>query len=62
METKIKKVTSKWVIEVGEEKFEYDNLLAAEKRHLNIIRGELEGYLIRRDYNGEELIEEILVG
>jgi hypothetical protein len=51
METKIKKVTSKWVIEVGEEKFEYDNLLAAEKRHLNIIRGELEGYLIRRDYN-----------
>jgi hypothetical protein len=62
MKTKINKITSKWVVEVGEEIFEFDNLLAAEKRHLNIIKGELEGYLIRKDYKGEELIEEILVG
>jgi len=62
MKTKINKITSKWVVEVGEEIFEFDNLLAAEKKFINVIRGEMEGYLIRKDYQGQELIEEILMG
>jgi hypothetical protein len=60
--TKIKKVTSKWIIETNEGILEFDNLADAEKRFLNVIRGEMEGYLIRKDYIGEKLVEEILVG
>jgi hypothetical protein len=61
MNTKIKKITSKWIVEVGEETFEYDNLFDAEKKFLNVLRAESEGYLIRKDYHKEELIDEILL-
>jgi hypothetical protein len=61
MKTELKKITSKWIIEIGEELHEYDNLISAEKKFLSVIRSESEGYLIRKDYEDDKLIEEILI-
>ena len=62
MKAELKKVTSKWIVTVGEEHFEFDNLADAEKKLERVIRAELDGYLIRKDYSGNKLIEEMFIG
>ena len=62
MKKKISKIETKYIVEIGEEVFEYETLEQAERRLKSAISGELESYLIKKEYINGKLSEEILLG
>ena len=52
----------KYVIEAGEEIVECDSLEQAERRIKSMYSCEIEAYLIKKEFKGEELIGETLIG
>ena len=62
MKAEVKKIKSIWVVIVNDETFEFDNLIDAEKKLRIIGRAESDGYLIRKDFKNNKLIEEMFIG
>ena len=62
MTTKIKKTTTKYIVESSEGIFEFDDLERAEKKVKSLNRSELEGYLIKQEFLNNNLVEEIFIG
>jgi hypothetical protein len=56
------KIKIKYEIEVGEERIECETLEIAERRMKSFAAQELEAYLIKKEYNNNKIINEILVG
>lgn len=56
------KVTLKYEIVLGEEVVECESLDQAEKKLKNLRSSETECYLVRKEFKGENLIEEFYVG
>lgn len=56
------KIKIKYEIEVNEERVECESLEIAERRMKSFASQELEAYLIKKEYNGDKIINEILVG
>ena len=54
------KVTIKYHIEIGEEIVECDSLEQAERRLKHM--SETDRYLIKSEYDGDELINQFLIG
>lgn len=55
------KIIIKYQIEVNGEVIECETLDQAERRMRSLHVQEVEGYLIRREYKGDKLIEEYLM-
>lgn len=62
METKIKKINSKYEVVIGDTIEQYGSLEKAEKRVKSLNKSELDGYLLRKDYQGKKLIETYFIG
>lgn len=60
--TNIKTIKSKYIVEIGDEIFEYETLDLAERKIKNVYSMEAEGYLIRQDYEDDKLVNEFLIG
>jgi len=56
------KVKLKYEIVLGEEVVECESLEDAEKKLKNLRSSETECYLVRKEFSGENLIEEFYVG
>lgn len=56
------KVKLKYEIVLGEEVVECESLEDAEKKLKNLKSSETECYLVRKEFSGENLIEEFYVG
>jgi hypothetical protein len=56
------KITMKYEIVLGEEVVECDSLEQAERRLKSLRSSETECYLVRKEFKGENLIEEFYVG
>jgi hypothetical protein len=56
------KIKIKYEIEVNEEKIECESLEIAEKKMKSFLSQELEAYLIKKEYKGDKIINELLVG
>jgi hypothetical protein len=56
------KVTLKYEIVLGEEVVECESLEQAEKKLKNLRSSETDCYLVRKEFKGENLIEEFYVG
>ena len=62
MTTKIKKTTTKYIVESSEGVQEFNDLASAEKKVKSLNRSELEGYLIKQEFLNNNLVEEIFIG
>jgi hypothetical protein len=60
--TKIKITKTKYIVEVSNETFEYDTFEAAERRIKGVYSSEIEGYLIKQEYEDDKLVNEFLIG
>jgi len=56
------KITLKYEIVLGEEVVECESLNDAEKKLKNLKSSETECYLVRKEFKGDNLIEEFYVG
>jgi hypothetical protein len=60
--TKIKTIKSKYIVDIGGEVIEYETLELAERRIRSVYAMEVEGYLIRQEYEDDKLVNEFLIG
>ena len=56
------KIKIKYIIEAGEEIVECDSLEQAERRIKSMYSCEIEAYLIKKEFKGDELVSETLIG
>ena len=56
------KITLKYEIVLGEEVVECESLNDAEKKLKNLKSSETECYLVRKEFKGNNLVEEFYVG
>ncbi len=56
------KITYKYEVIYGEEIFECDSFEQAERKLKSMRSSELDCYMVRKEFNGDKLIEEMYVG
>jgi hypothetical protein len=56
------KIKVRYIIQAGEETVECDSLEQAERRIKSMYSCEIEAYLIKKEFKGDELIGETLIG